>query len=294
MTKIFLKAPAKINLFLDVLSRRDDGYHDISSVMQSVSLFDDIVISKTNSPGVKLITNSDRVPHDEKNLAYRVANDLLNRYKTKTGVVIKIFKRIPVGAGLAGGSTDCAATLKGILKLFKLYIPKDDIYKICERYGADVPFCYEGGTVLATGIGNVLRRITPHPKTIIVLAKPDFSISTKYVYEKIELANKNNKNNYHHVDLNKMIEALKHGDRKSIASKLYNVFEKIVAEQHPVIIDIKNMLLENGALGASMTGTGSAVFGYFDNYSHAKRAYLSLKKNFIRIETYLVKTIDRY
>ena len=303
MKKIKIKTPAKINLTLEILGKRKDGFHNIQSIMQTVSLYDILSFETVENKNliIQLKGNSDEIPYNEKNLVYKVAEDILNKYNIKKGVTIKIFKRIPVGAGLAGGSTDCAATLKGMLVLFKINISKSDIYKICARYGADVSFCYNGGTVLATGIGNVLNKLPAHPYTNIILVEPNFSIQTKNLYEKIDQIDQNQDKNQiqtqkekYKNNIRNMIRAIKYGDSRAIASNFYNYFEEIVTNAYPVIREIKYALIDAGALGASMTGTGSTMFGYFDSFSLAKKTTSTIRKKFPGFDVYLVKNLGQY
>lgn len=287
MEQIFLKAPAKINLTLDVVSKRPDGYHNISSIMQTISLFDDIKIIKTSLPGVKLFTNVSYLPNDNRNLAYKIADDLLKRFKIDYGVTIKIFKRIPIGAGLAGGSTDCATTLKGMIKLFNLPISTYQAYKICEKYGADVPFCFMGGTALAKGIGNVLHRISAHPQTFVVLVKPVFFVSTERIYHMLDLEK------IKYVGSGKIINAIKNKNRKAIALNFNNALENPVVSLHPVIAKIKNEMIKHGALGASMSGSGPTVFGYFRNYYSASCAAKILRMKFPKSSVFITRTFNK-
>ncbi len=285
MDQVFIKAPAKINLTLSIVSKREDGYHNINSVMQTISLFDDVKIKKTVLPGVKLFTNLPYLPHDDKNLVYKMAKDLIEEYKIDYGVTINLYKRIPVGAGLAGGSTDCAATLKGMRKLFNLPISTHQAYQICERYGADVPFCYMGGTALAKGIGNILHRLDDHPQTFVVLVKPAFSISTEKIYKMLDMEEVKK------VGSGKVINAIKTQNIKAIAANFYNALEAPAAFLHPQILKIKEALLRNGALGAIMSGSGSAVFGYFGSYYSAKKAARNLNMNFKTDLIFVGKTL---
>lgn len=285
MNEIYLYAPAKINLTLDIISKRPDGYHNISSVMQTISLSDSIKIEKTRLPGVKIFSNIHWLAKNENNLVYRIASDLINEYKLDFGVKIKLFKRIPIGAGLAGGSSDCAATLKGMIELFDLPISTHKAYKICERYGADVPFCFMGGTALAKGIGNILHRLPNHPKTYVLLAKPKFSTSTKKIYRLIKEKDMGTYNP------KKIIKAIKLQDQNAIAANFHNTFESIVTFSHPIIAQIKETMIKNGALGSCMSGTGSTVFGYYANIEDAKKTASLIENTFPATKIYLAKTL---
>jgi 4-diphosphocytidyl-2C-methyl-D-erythritol kinase len=285
MNEIYLYAPAKINLTLDIISKRPDGYHNISSVMQTISLSDSIKIEKTRLPGVKILSNINWLAKDENNLVYRIASDLINEYNLDFGVRIKLFKRIPIGAGLAGGSADCAATLKGMIELFDLRISTCKAYKICERYGADVPFCFMGGTALAKGIGNILHRLPNHPKTYVLLAKPKFSLSTEKIYKMIKAKD------MRLSDPKKIINAIKFKNRKAIAANFHNTFESIVTSSHPIIAQIKETMIKNGGLGACMSGSGPTVFGYYDNFEDAKKTASLIENTFPPTKTYFAKTL---
>lgn len=288
MDSVKLKAPAKINLTLNLVSKRHDGYHNISSVMQTIALFDNIIIRKSKLPGIKVFSNIPYLPTDKNNLVYKIAQDLMNEYKIDCGITIKIFKRIPIGAGLGGGSSDCATTLKAIIKLFQLSISKYQTYKICERYGADVPFCFMGGTVLTSGIGNILKKLPEHPKTIVLLVKPKFSVSTARIYkltDKKEIQLRTSASQ-------KIIHAIKNCDIKMIAENFYNALESSTADLYPDIYKIKNIMLKNNALGSCMSGSGPTVFGYFENFYTAKKAAAQIEKKFPQATTFLTQTFN--
>ena len=268
-----LQAHAKINLYLDVVGKRPDGYHDIVSVMQSVGLCDDLHISCNGTQQLSMTCSDPSLPTDETNLVVMAARLLIDKYKIQHPVHIELTKRVPVGAGLAGGSSDCAATLRGINELFQLNISMDELVEIGRTLGADVPFCLMGGTALAQGIGERLTPLPPHPPCHIVLAMPGIHVATAEVYARLNLVKKSIAG--HTSDtrgLSSLKNALANGDVSRIAASFYNAFTPITAGMHPEISDILTEFRVCGALGASMSGTGSAVFAYFDNENYARRA----------------------
>ncbi|MDR1801797.1 MAG: 4-(cytidine 5'-diphospho)-2-C-methyl-D-erythritol kinase [Lachnospiraceae bacterium] len=265
--KLELKAPGKINLGLDVLGKREDGYHEIKTIMQTVWLCDDIILRKTAHPGIELQSNLDYLPDNETNLAYKAAALLMEEFKIKTGVDIKLYKHIPVAAGMAGGSADAAAVLFGINKLFSLGLSYGDLTKRAEVLGADVPYCVLRGTYLCTGKGEVMERLPYMPHCSLVIVKPAFSVATKKVFEQYDYAK-----DIVHPDLSRLIGGLEKGDLKEIAAGMGNVLEQVTAKHHPVITRLKESLIRLGALNAIMSGSGPTVFGIFDDDAKARRA----------------------
>lgn len=274
MEKIKLYANAKINPILDVVERLENGYHNLEMIMQSVDLSDTIIIKKTFTNNINLRTNFYWLPTDEKNLVYKVASYIKERYNIKYGIDIKIEKTIPVGAGLAGGSADCAATLIGMRKLFNLYIPNKELLEIGKIFGADVPFCIKRGTYLAKGIGEILTPLKPFPHCYILIAKPPISISTASIFEEIDLANITKR-----PDIEKFIYYLNKQNIEEISKNLCNVLEIVSIKKYPIIEDIKENMLKNGALGSVMTGSGSAVFGIFKTKKQMAIAKRKLEKD---------------
>lgn len=285
MEHIVLKARAKINLTLDVLGKREDGYHDIEMIMQTVNLYDTVSIRKTLKDEIRLITNLRWLPSDDKNLAYKAADIIKQRYNIKTGVFIELKKKIPVAAGLAGGSSDAAAVLIGMRTLFKLNITTEDLMAIGKELGADVPYCIMRRTALAQGIGDKLTRLPNCPECYVVLAKPAVSVSTAHIYKSID-------NNIIDVRPNTqlVIQAIKDKDIHTIAKNMYNVMEKVTASEHPIIEELKKILMERGALGAVMSGSGPTVFGIFDDQAKAKDAYYRLKVDSQAKDVFLTTT----
>jgi len=257
MDEYQIKAYAKINLGLDVLKRLPNGYHQIKMIMQSIDLWDELTIRKT-AQGITLTTDSDLVPTDKSNLIYKAANLILNKYNISSGVHIHLQKEIPVAAGLAGGSTDAAATLKGICRLFALNTPLADLMEMGVSIGADVPYCLMGGTALAEGIGEELTALPPMPDCLILVAKPDIMVSTKYVYEHLDA-----KTQVSHPDIDGMTNAIKAGNLQGILERMGNVLETVTIPAHPVIDDLKDRMRQSGAAGTLMSGSGPTVFGIF-------------------------------
>lgn len=273
MEKVKLYARAKINPVLDVVERLDNGYHNLKMVMQTIDLIDTIIIKKNLSNTITLKTNIHWLPTDDKNLVYKVAQFLKQNYNIKHGIDITLNKSIPICAGLAGGSTDAAATLIGVRNLFKLPISNDDLLKLGKDFGADVPFCLKRGTYLAEGIGEKLTPLTPFPHCYILIAKPSVSISTAEIFGKLDLNTINKK-----PDIEKFIYYLNKKDLKNICNNLSNVLEEVSVKKYPIINDIKQNMVQNGALGSLMSGSGSAVFGIFEEKRQAVFAKKMLHK----------------
>lgn len=269
MESITLFARAKINPILNVIGKLDNGYHNLEMVMQAINLYDNIKITKTLSNKITVSSNLYWLPTDERNLVYKTAQYLKDTYNIKYGVNINLFKRIPVSAGLAGGSTDCAATLIGIRNLFKIPISNDELLALSSKFGADVPFCLKRGTCLAKNIGDDLTKLPPFPYSYIVIAKPLISVSTSSIFNALDIS----KIKYR-ADVQKMIYFLQKGDLRGICDNLGNNLEIITLKFHPIIGLIKQTMLDTGALGSLMSGSGSAVFGIFKS---KKQAVLSAK-----------------
>lgn len=280
MDYIRLKARAKINLAIDVLGKRSDGYHDLRTIMQSLTLHDNILIKKYHKAPLKIITNVSRLPVDSRNLVYKAADFLIKEYKLNTGVLIDLEKNIPISAGLAGGSSDCAAVLVGMRKLFELDISNAELFEMGKLFGADVPFCIMRGTALAEGIGDKLTSLPPHPIVHVLLAKPPVSVSTATVFNAFDTDKYGKK----HIkpDMDKLLQAIKDSDLTAISRLLCNSLESVTEEMHPVIPVIKRIMLENNAMGAMMSGSGPTVFGYFQD---RKEALLAMEQIRNRIDT---------
>lgn len=284
MNNIFIQVPAKINLYLDVLGKRSDGYHNLKMIMQTISLFDDVYIKKIDD-GIKVYCDTVGVPEDETNTAYKAAQLMINQFNLNQGVEIRIKKRIPLAAGLGGGSADAAGVIRGINRLFGLNLNLEDLMAIGKKVGADVPFCILGGTALAEGIGEFLTPLEPFSGVPIVLVKPHFGISTAEVYKKFD---ENEQPSRVYGSFFDIIEGIKLKDVNKVGRSLFNALEAVTAKEFPVIEEIKNLLIQNGAVGSLMSGSGSAVFGLFDNQNNAQKAYNNLKARF---RSYLLKTL---
>lgn len=285
--KLSYKAYAKVNLGLDVLRRREDGYHEVKMVMQTVNLFDRIEIEEiSDQAGIVISANADFVPVNEDNLIYKAAKLLMDEFNISKGVKITLEKNIPVAAGMAGGSTDAAATLVGINELFGLGLSTEELKKRGVKIGADVPYCVMGGTALSEGIGEVLTPLSGMPQCHILIAKPPINVSTKFVYENLHA----NELTWH-PDIDGMVNAIENSDIYGIASKMENVLETVTAKEYPVIEELKASMKENGALNSIMSGSGPTVFGIFDDESKAKKAYESVLAKDITKQVYLTDLI---
>ena len=272
MKSIKLKARAKINLGLDVLGKRPDGYHEVRMVMQTVGLYDRIIIRKTKEKGIKIVTNLSFLPVNENNLVYKAASLLMEEFHIEEGVYIDLNKFIPVAAGMAGGSSDAASVLYGINRLFDLKLSSQQLMERGVKIGADVPYCIMRGTALAEGIGEKLSRLAPVPDMYLVIAKPPISVSTKQVYESLDM----NKE-IEHPDIDGIIDAINQKDVNAIAAKMGNVLESVTIPLYPVIDKIKQDMIRLGAVTAMMSGSGPTVFGVFCNKEKAMECVEYLK-----------------
>ena len=277
-----LKALAKINLGLDVIGRRENGYHDVRMVMQTIYLYDDVTIRKTENPGIVVKTNLSFLPVNDDNIAYKAARMLIDEFGIESGVEITLEKHIPVAAGLAGGSSNAAAVLVGMNRIFDLKLSQKELMERGVKLGADVPYCVMRGTVLAEGIGEVLSPLPPMPKCYILIAKPGINVSTKVVYEKLD-----SKPIENHPDIDAIIEGLEENDIYKVAASLGNVLEAVTIEDYPVIEEIKDAMKKAGALNAMMSGSGPTVFGIFDDKKVAKAAKETIKAMGIAKQIYL-------
>ena len=283
MKEIKLKAKAKINLGLDVLRKREDGYHEVRMIMQTIPLYDKLTIRTAEDAQIRVQTNLHFLPVGEDNLAYRAAKLLMDEFQIKQGVEIELAKYIPVAAGMAGGSSDAAATLVGVNKLFELGLSTEELMARGVKIGADVPFCVMRGTALAEGIGEKLTPLPPMPKCHILIAKPGIHVSTKCVYGNLR-ANELKE----HPDIDGQIGALKRGDLYELARLMGNVLETVTIPEYPVIRRIKETMIECGALNAMMSGSGPTVFGLFEDEEAAKEAYRVLSGGEDAKQVYLV------
>ncbi len=273
MNSITVNAYAKINLGLDVLRTRPDGYHDVCMIMQSLDLHDLITISKSEEEGIKIRTNLSYLPSNQDNLVYKAASLFFQTLGLNEGLSIELEKNIPVAAGLAGGSSDAAATLIGLNKLYEAGMSLPKLQQLGVKIGADVPYCLMLGTALSEGIGEVLTPLPSMPACSILLVKPDISVSTKYVYDNLRL-------NEHsiHPDISAMTTALENKDIYHLAKNMDNILQSVTVKEYPIISDIKDKMKELGALTSIMSGSGPTVFGIYQNRAMAKKAYSYFKK----------------
>lgn len=257
MEKYHIKAYAKINLGLDVVKKLPSGYHQVKMILQTVDIFDQLTLEKTGDR-IMLTTDSDELPPGRDNLICRAAELMREKYHFTEGIHIHLEKRIPIAAGMAGGSTDAAAVMKGISRLLGLDAPMPQLMEYGVAIGADVPYCIMGGTALAEGIGDILTALPPAPDCFILVAKPDISVSTKYVYEHLDAAGLKS-----HPDIDGMRAAIEQGSLQGILDRMENVLETVTIPAHPVIATIKNRMRELGAVKSLMSGSGPTVFGIF-------------------------------
>ena len=281
MEEIKVKGMAKINIALDALRKREDGYHEVQMIMQQVGLFDEIHLKKIQK-GIVIETNCEFIPTDESNIAYKAAELMMKKYNIQDGICIYINKKIPVGAGLAGVSTDAAAVLKGLNELFGIGASEKELMEMGTNIGADVPFCIVGGAALAEGIGEKLTPIKGIDQWVL-LCKPNISVSTATVYKKLDVSKIKK-----HPKTNKLLKAIENNDIQTVALNLCNVLETVTEKMHPVVRDIKRRMLEYNAMGSLMSGSGPTVFGLYKDYGKAKSAYDNLSK--IYQQVYLVKS----
>jgi len=289
MEELITRAKAKINLSLDILGKREiDGYHDVSTIMQTISLLDILHIKKVYKPDyLKMITNMGWLPTDERNLAYQAAAYLKSKFAIETGIFIELHKQIPASAGMGGGSADCAAVLRGVRNLFKLPLDDEDLIELGAKFGADVPFCVMGGTAHATGIGEKLQSIPRLPFCHIVVIKPPAIVSTQEVFAEFDIKRVKKR-----PDIEKVLHCFHKQDLSGIAKNMANVLESVTETKHPIITDIKEFLMEQGALGAMMTGSGPTVFAIFISKRDATNAINRAKERYLDInEIFLTKPI---
>ena len=284
---IVLKSYGKINLGLDVLRRRDDGYHEVRMIMQTVGLYDLLTMKKIKDDKIKMKCNLPFLPTDERNLVYKAVKIIKDKYHIKDGVEIDLSKRIPVAAGMAGGSSNCAAALKGMNELFDLGLSVDELCEIGVTLGADVPYCIWGGTALSEGIGEKLTRVDAMPSCYILIAKPGISVSTAFVYKNLDLAGLSS-----HPDIDGMLECLKHKDLDGICDRLENVLETGTTKEYPVIEKVKKHLMDQGAMGALMSGSGPTIFAIFKDKKTADNALESLRSIEDIKQAYVVRPIQ--
>ena len=282
MDEIKLKALAKINLGLDVVRRREDGYHEVRMVMQTIHLYDQLLIQKSETPGIQIHSNLSFLPVNENNLVYKAGKLLMDEFDIHTGVSVELNKRIPVAAGMAGGSTDAAAILYGMNQLFGLKLKRKDLMERGVQIGADVPYCIMRGTALAEGIGEKLSSLPPMVKCPVLIAKPAVSVSTKFVYQNLKLNEQTP-----HPDIDALITDIRNSDLDNICADMGNVLETVTIPNYPVIAQIKEQMLKSGAKASMMSGSGPTVFGLFGDEETARRARAEMKASGLAKQVYL-------
>ncbi|WP_300350032.1 4-(cytidine 5'-diphospho)-2-C-methyl-D-erythritol kinase [Clostridium sp.] len=282
-----MKAYAKINIALDAIGKREDDYHLLRMIMQTVDLYDVIDITKSKGSSISISCNKHYVPTDERNLAYKAAALFKERFNIKEGINIRIKKNIPVAAGMAGGSTNAAAVLVIMNKLFNVNASLDELKELGVKIGADVPYCIEGGTALCEGIGEVITQLKPFENKILVVLKPNFGVSTKEVYTSLDI-NKIKK----HVNIEGLISAMENDDLRYVSRNMKNVLENVTLKKHSVLKTIKEDMKRSGALGAMMSGSGPTVFAFFDNMLTAQKSFEFLKSKYKYADVYITRTIS--
>lgn len=282
MDKLELKALGKINLGLDILGRRENGYHDVKMVMQTVYLYDRVILEKKKKQGIEISANLNFLPVNENNIAYKAADLLMKEFDIREGIHIELEKHIPVAAGMAGGSSNAAAVLFGMNRMFSLGLSEEDLKERGVTLGADVPYCIMRGTVLAEGIGEILTPLSPMPKCHILIAKPPLSASTKVVYEKFDALE-----NIEHPDIDGIITGLDAQDVGKIASSMGNVLEQVMLTEYPILKEMKKTMVEAGALNAMMSGSGPTVFGIFEERKKAKAAAALIRERRLSKQAYV-------
>lgn len=287
MNSISLKSRAKINLSIDVIGKREDGYHIVEMIMQTIDLYDDIKLKELEEDNIIIKSECSYIPLNEDNIVYKAAKLIKEKMDIKKGIEIFIKKNIPVAAGMAGGSSNAAAVLVGLNELWELGLSKDELRDLGLKLGADVPFCIEGGTALAEGIGEKLTYIKGINKDVnILVCKPDIFVSTKEVYQSLDI-----KNIEKRPDNKLLIEKLKNDDIVSVSNNMVNVLEEVTSKKYSDIKVIEDIIAKNGAMGTMMSGSGPTVFGFFDNEEKAKRARVELLENYSQV--YVVTSSEK-
>lgn len=284
MRELKLKAKAKINLGLDVVRKREDGYHEVRMIMQMINLYDKITLRKKTEPGITVTTNLAYLPVNEDNLVYRAAKLLMDEFQVDGGLEIELQKYIPVAAGMAGGSTDAAAVMVGVNRIFQLGLNKKQLMERGVKIGADVPFCIMRGTALAEGIGEELTPLPAMPHCSLVIAKPKIHVSTKFVYGNLKV-----KELTEHPDIDGQVQALRENNLEQLVARMGNVLETVTIPAYPVIDEIKHTMMKYGAMGAMMSGSGPTVFGIFEKEDKAQEVCRLLKKEKAAKQVYLVR-----
>ncbi|MBE5932084.1 MAG: 4-(cytidine 5'-diphospho)-2-C-methyl-D-erythritol kinase [Lachnospiraceae bacterium] len=291
INNISLKAYAKVNLALDVIRRRPDGYHDVKMIMQNLDIYDElefeVIARDTEDIKIDLTVNKEGIPTDERNLVYKAIALLFETYNIKSHIAVNLIKNIPAEAGMAGGSTDCAAALKAVNKLYGLDLSTDELMRYGVKLGADVPYCILGRTAISEGIGEVLTPIKGLPKVHVLVAKPPVNVSTKEIYTNLK-ANELK----HHPDVDGMVEALESENLIAIAERMENVLETVTVNMHPQIEELKSLMKEQGALNAIMSGSGPTVFGLFDDKDKVWEAAMMISDRELAPEVFITRPVN--
>ncbi|MBU6137190.1 4-(cytidine 5'-diphospho)-2-C-methyl-D-erythritol kinase [Clostridium tertium] len=278
-----MKAYAKVNISLDIVGKREDGYHLLEMIMQSIDLYDEIVIEKQKKE-ITIKCNKPYVPTDERNLAYKAAQLFIEKYNIDSGVNINIKKNIPVCAGLAGGSTDAATVLKIMNSLFNINASDEELMILGLKLGADVPYCIKGGTALCKGIGEEVTALKGFKDKVIVLVKPPFGVSTNSVYQEFNIEKARN-----HPNTNLIIDAINNDNLKMVCDNMKNLLENVTLRKHKILINIKEEMRYNGAMGTMMSGSGPTVFAFFDDMLKAQRCFEKMKEKYS--DVFITRTI---
>ncbi|MDP4176816.1 MAG: 4-(cytidine 5'-diphospho)-2-C-methyl-D-erythritol kinase [Bacillota bacterium] len=280
---MLIKAYAKINISLDVVGKREDGYHLLKMIMQNIDVYD-LLDFEIIEKGIKISCNKKYVPTDEKNIVYKAAKLFMDSYGIKCGVKVNINKNIPVSAGLAGGSTDAAATLKALRELLKVDISDEELSNMGLKLGADIPYCLRGGTALCEGIGEKITGLKPFKNNILVLVKPSFGVSTKEVYQRLDITKV-----YRHPCTDDIIKFMEEENLAAVCDNMKNILENVTLNRHKVLYDIKKEAVHLGALGSLMSGSGPSVFAFFDDMMKAQHCYNKFRSKYK--EVFITRTI---
>lgn len=287
MNELKLKAYAKINLALDVIGKRTNGYHELRMIMQQIDVYDELTFEKTEETGFTLSCNKDTIPTDESNLIIKVCKLMFEKFSLPGGMKIHLEKSIPMAAGLAGGSTDGAATFKAINEMYSLNLSEDELCEMGVKLGADIPYCIVGGTQLSEGIGEVLTPVNNKLDPFVLLVKPDVNVSTKYVYESLHMES----NPKFDVDVDMCIDGLQNGDWDALVDGMGNALATVTEAECPRIEEIKNAMMGCGATVAMMSGSGPSVFGLFEDRLEAEYAYTHIRNQGKEKEIFITRFI---
>lgn len=285
---ISLKGYAKINLGLDILRKREDGYHEVKMIMQTVELYDTLTFSMTAVDEIVITSNAEGLSVGEDNIIYKACRLMRDTYGISSGVHVNLDKQIPVAAGMAGGSTDAAVTLVALNRMYGLQLTEEELMELGVKLGADVPYCIMQGTALSEGIGEILTPLDPMPDCFIVIAKPTIGVSTKWVYQNLKASELQC-----HPDIDGMAAALREGSLQGITDRMGNVLETVTVPAHPEIAEIKRYMMECGALNSLMSGSGPTVFGIYNNEADARRTVHGLEENGSIEKTCVVRPFNR-